>query len=158
MANGTQEPAIKAFTLLDPLIPASCKDVRERQPGRRSPRCQSGCERPPMPNAHVGEAVVHERLPYRDGTPNQSAAAFSQPIVMHRQRCRPALLGGLPTNRRRVDGRSTTMNIEPKVNICLDCGLTVIAEDGITRTRCLGCWQRYDVQIFLLKQFLARTH
>jgi hypothetical protein len=64
----------------------------------------------------------------------------------------------VPPNRRTVTGRRTTMNAEPKVNICLDCGLTVLADDGIARTRCLGCWQRYDVQIFLLKQFLARTH
>jgi hypothetical protein len=49
------------------------------------------------------------------------------------------------------------MNAAPRVNTCLDCGNRSIAHDGIARTRCLGCSQRYDVQLFLLRQFLART-
>jgi DNA-directed RNA polymerase subunit RPC12/RpoP len=44
-----------------------------------------------------------------------------------------------------------------KTYACLDCGSSIEANDGVARTRCDACRQRYEVQLFLLRQFLSKT-
>jgi hypothetical protein len=47
------------------------------------------------------------------------------------------------------------MEAIPSIQICQDCGVSILARER--QSRCLGCRQRYEVQMFLLRQFLTRA-
>jgi len=45
---------------------------------------------------------------------------------------------------------------EPMIE-CLDCGALKPASGAPSPSRCHGCLQRYEVQLFLLRKFLSRS-